>query len=267
MSGIPDVEAAILHTLAEPMLKQEAQKRWAAQSVNLFLPHKNEISASAAGKCVLEFWAQLHDLLDLPQDYISEAVKMDTGTSVGCRLAALFAVGFEDQFPGFEVDVEVVGEHDGIPGHVEIVVYDCRDMKINDNAPRRAIHMIEIKTSFWGGAVTEDRQFKHSKEFHIIQAAKEALIVSAPAFSVFNVLPAATKRQGAPARHFIQDTFVTADWALAVEVEYKRLSRALGATPPTGDAQEPWRCLSCRASMCERNKNPLNPRLLEAANA
>ena len=58
-------------------------------------------------------------MLDLPQDYIAEAVKMDTGTSVGCRLAALFAVGFEDQVPGFEVDVEVTGEHDGIPGHVE----------------------------------------------------------------------------------------------------------------------------------------------------
>jgi hypothetical protein len=255
--GAPNVEAAILHTLAEPMLKQEAQKRWAAQSVNLFFPHKNELSVSAAGACVLEKWAALHDQLDLPQDYITEAVKMDTGTSVGCRLAALFAVGFEDQFPGFEVDVEVEGEHDGIPGHVEIVIYDNRKEGSGDRT-RRAVHMVEIKTGFWGGAVTDQPRTKHSKEYHILQAAKEALIVGAPGFSVFNVLPAATKRQGAPARFFIQDSFDTADWALAVEVEYKRLSRALGATPPTGDAQEPWRCLSCRYSACERNKHPLN---------
>jgi hypothetical protein len=248
--GAPNVEAAILHTLAEPMLKQEAQKRWAAQSVNLFFPHKNELSASAAGACVLEKWAALHDQLDLPQDYITEAVKMDTGTEIGCRLAGLFAVGFEDQYPGFEVDVEVEGEHEGIPGHVEIVIYDCRVP-----GKRVAVHMVEIKSSMWGGAVTDQPRTKHSKDYHILQAAKEALIVGAPGFSVFNVLPAATKRQGAPARHFIQDSFDTADWALAVEVEYKRLSRALGATPPTGDAQEPWRCLSCRYSACERNKN------------
>jgi hypothetical protein len=254
MSGIPAVEDTILYTLAEPQLKAAAQQRWLKQTPFMFLPHKNELSASSAGACVLEKWAQLHDQLDLPQDYVTEAIKMDTGTSIGARLAALFAVGFEDQYPGFEVDVEVEGEHDGIPGHVEIVIYDCRKLPA-----RVAVHMVEIKSSFWGGAVTEDRQFKHSKEFHIIQAAKEALIVSAPTFSVFNVLPAATKRQGAPPRFFIQDAFVTADWALAVDVEYKRLSRALGDTPPTGDAQEAWRCVSCRASMCERNKNPLNP--------
>jgi hypothetical protein len=257
MSGIPDVEKAILHTLAEPMLKQEAQKRWAAQSVNLFFPHKNELSASAAGACVLEKWAALHDMLDLPQDYIAEAVKMDTGTSAGCRLAALFAVGFEDLYPGFEVDVEVEGEHDGIPGHVEIVIYDARKA-IRLPHDRVPVHMVEIKTGFWGGAVTDQPRTKHSKEYHILQAAKEALIVGAPGFSVFNVLPSATKRQGAPARHFIQDAFETSDWALAVSVEYKRLERALGPSAPTGDATEPWRCTSCRYSACSRNKHPLN---------
>lgn len=262
--GAPNVEAAILHTLAEPILKQEAQKRWAAESVNLFFPRKNELSASAAGACVLEKWAALHDMLDLPQDYIAEAVKMDTGTSVGCRLAALFAVGFEDQFPGFEVDVEVEGEHDGIPMHIEIVIYDCRKGD-RGFAVRVPVHMVEIKLSMWGGAVTEHPRFKHSKEYHILQACKEALGAGTPTFSVFNVLPAATKRQGAPARHFIQDAFETADWALAVKVEYGRLERALGASAPTGDAQEPWRCTSCRYSACERNKNPLNPNLKATA--
>jgi hypothetical protein len=251
MNGVPDVLASLTHAISEPQLAAEAQKRFAAQAQNLFLPHKNELSASAAGSCVLELWAKLHEQLDLEQDWTAVLVKMDTGTEIGCRLAGLFAVGFEDQYPGFEVDVEVEGEHDGIPGHVEIVIYDCR------KGQRVAVHMVEIKSSMWGGAVTAQPRTKHSKEYHILQAAKEALIVGAPGFSVFNVLPAATKRQGAPARHFIQDSFDTADWALAVEVEYKRLSRALGDAPPTGDAQEPWRCSACRYSACERNKHSL----------
>lgn len=273
MSGVPNVEQAILAALAEPQLSALAQQRFAAQAQKLFFPHKLELSASAAGACVLEKWASLHEKLDLPEEYMMQVIKMDGGTMYGARLAALFSVGFEDAYPGFEVDVEIEGEHDGIPGHVEIVIYDARARskggyvlpegaskvtfsKASGNS-RVAVHMVEIKTSFWGGAVSEHARFKHSKEFHIIQAAKEALIVSAPGFSILNVLPAATKRGGEKARHFIQDDFVTADYELAVKVEYGRLRRALDPKAPTGDATEPWRCLSCRFSACERNRNPL----------
>lgn len=244
----PNVWGAIEHALKTPALAAIAQKKFAEQAQHLFKPHKIELSASAAGACVLEKWASLHGELDLPEDYAQMAVKMDGGTLYGARLAALFAAGWESKYTEHGVATEVVGEHDGIPGHVEIVIHEGNE----------ALWMIEIKTSFWGGVVSEHPRTKHSKEFHIIQAAKEALIVGAPGFSVLNVLPAATKRNGEKARHFIQDDFETSAYTLAVQVEYGRLQRALGASAPTGDATEPWRCSSCRYSACERNKNPLN---------
>ena len=250
MNG-PNVWAAIERALAEPQLAAQAQVRFATQAQHLFHPHKVELSASAAGSCSLELWAKLNGKLDLAEDYVGQVLKMDGGTMYGARIAALFAVGYEDAYPGFEVDVEVVGEHDGIPGHVEIVVYGSRDGK------REALWMIEIKTSYWGGAVTESGPFKHSKEFHVLQAAKEALIVNAPGFSVLNVYPAATKNKNPTP--FIQDDFVTADWATAVQTEYKRLERALGPSAPVADPPEAWRCNFCRFSACGRNKNPLNP--------
>lgn len=244
----PNAWGAIEHALKTPALSEIAQQRWATQAQHLFKPHKNELSASAAGSCVLEKWAALHDMLDLPEQWDTRLVKMGGGTMYGAWIASLFAAGWESKYTEHGVAVEVVGEHDGIPGHVEIVIHE------GDTA----LWMIEIKTSFWGGVVSEHPRTKHSKEFHIIQAAKEALIVSAPGFSILNVLPAATKRGGEKARHFIQDDFATADYTLAVQVEYGRLQRALDPIAPTGDATEPWRCNSCRYSACERNKNPLN---------
>ena len=111
--------------------------------------------------------------------------------------------------------------------------------------------MIEIKTSFWGG------KFDGSKAGHILQAAKEALIVNAPGFSVLNVYPAATKNKNPTP--FIQDDFVTAEWVGAVQAEYRRLSAALGPVAPAADPPEAWRCNFCRFAACPRNKNPLNP--------
>lgn len=253
----PNVWSAIEHVYKSDDLQAKAQARWAAQAANLFHPHKLELSASAAGACVLEKWASLHELLDLPEVYETQLVKMDGGTMYGCRVATLFAVGYEDLFAGVRVETEVVGEHDGIPAHVEIVIYDDTSGEANGT------WMIEVKTSFWGGAIIADEKnpaLQHSKEFHILQAAKEALIVSAPGFSILNVYPAATKRGGAPkAAHFIQDDFLTAKWVSAVSREYHRLEAALDPIAPAGDAQEAWRCISCRYSACHRNRNPLNP--------
>ena len=187
--------------------------------------------------------------LDLAEDYVGQALKMDGGTMYGARLAALFAVGYEDLRDDVRVEVEVVGEHDGIPGHVEIVV--------GQYGETTNLWMIEIKTSYWGGAVTESGAFKHSKEFHVLQAAKEALIVNAPGFSVLNVYPAATKNKNPTP--FIQDDFVTAEWVSAVQAEYRRLSASLGPVAPAADPPEAWRCNFCRYSACNRNRNPLNP--------
>lgn len=249
----PDVWAAIEHTYKNADLQAKAQVRWAAAAQHLFLPHKVELSASAAGSCSLELWAKLHGKLDLSEDFVSQALKMDGGTLYGARLAALFAVGYEDQFANTAVDVEVVGEHDGIPGHVEIVVQDCFEGEANTK------WMIEIKTSYWGGAVTESGAFKHSKEFHVLQAAKEALIVNAPHFSVLNVYPAATKNKNPTP--FVQDDFQTSEWVSAVSAEYRRLQRALDPVAPVADPPEAWRCNFCRFSACERNRNPLNSTL------
>jgi hypothetical protein len=247
----PNAWQAIERTKSDPALAAKAQQRFAEQAQHLFHPHKVELSASAAGSCSLELWAKLNHKLDIPEDYVGQALKMDGGTLYGAWLAALFAVGYEDEFAGASVEVEVEGEHDGIPGHVEIVV--------NDSAPadENLRWMIEIKTSYWGGAVTESGPFKHSKEFHVLQAAKEALIVNAPGFSVLNVYPAATKNKNPTP--FIQDDFVTAEWATAVATEYRRLERALDPVAPAADPPEAWRCNFCRFSACSRNKNPLNP--------
>ena len=258
MNGAPDVWAAIEHAYAHPHLEAQAQERWAAQAVHLFKPHTVQLSASSAGSCSLELWAKLNHKMDLPEDRMSQLLKMDGGTSYGARIAALFAVGYEDLFEGVTVEVEVVGEHDGIPGHVEMVI-DELDPQHDEN-PR---WVVEVKTSFWGGAVTESGPFKHSKEFHVLQAAKEALIVNAPGFSVLNVYPAATKNKNPTP--FIQDDFETAEWATAVQTEYRRLEAALGPVAPIADPPEAWRCNFCRFSACDKNRNPLKPQPVPAA--
>lgn len=253
MNGAPNVWGAIEYALKTPVVSADAQLRWAAIAPSLFLPHKLELSASAAGACVLEKWASLHGKLDLPETYDSLLVKADGGTMYGARVASLFAAAWEAVHKDNFVLCEVVGEHDGIPAHVEIAIYH--------RSNNEALWMIEVKTSFWGGVVSiNDKKphLKHSKEFHIVQACKEALIVDAPGFSILNVLPAATKRGGEKARHFIQDDFKTADWVDATRHDYNRLKRALDPVAPAGDAQEAWRCVSCRYSACERNRNPLN---------
>jgi hypothetical protein len=247
----PKVWKAIEHALKTPALAEKAQQLWAKQAQHLFKPHAVELSASSAGACVLERWAHLHGQLDIPEDWESRVLKMDGGTMYGAWIAALFTAGWESKYKDHGVAVEVIGEHDGIPGHVEIVIFE------GDTA----LWVVEIKTSYFGGA------FNGSRAGHILQAAKEALIVNAPGFSVLNVMPAATKNRstGAKAQYFAQEDFVTADHVLAVQVEYDRLKRAEGPIAPTGDATEPFRCAFCQYSACERNKNPLNPQLQATA--
>jgi hypothetical protein len=248
----PSVWQAIEHAKSHPELTAKAQARFADQARFLFLPHALELSASAAGSCSLELWAKLNGRFDLPDDYTSQAAKMDTGTLLGAWLAAQFAVGYEDLFAS-TVEVEVTGEHEGIPAHVEIVIDDATmDPETNGK------WMVEIKTQFWGGAVTDQGRTKHSKLPHILQACKEAMIVGAPGFSVLNVYPAATKNKNP--HYFIQDDFVTAEWVLDTQAEYRRLEAALGPVAPAADPPEAWRCNFCRYSACDKNKNPLNPK-------
>ena len=71
------------------------------------------------------------------------------------------------------------------------------------------------------------------------------------------MLPAAQRRKGAPAVHYVQSDFVTSEWAVNVDQEYARLAPARGDSPPPPDAKEAWRCSSCRYSACSKNTNPL----------
>ena len=148
----PRVWDAIEHCLASPALREVAQKKWAAQAPNLFKEHAVEISASSAGKCVLEVWAYLHGLYDLPENHVTELAKMDGGTLYGALIAARFAAGFED-LTGIACEIEVISEHEGIPGHIDIVIPGW---------------VVEVKTSFWTG------EFSGPPAYHIVQAAKYA---------------------------------------------------------------------------------------------
>lgn len=266
VEGAPRIWAAIEHAASHPKVFQQARKNFQDVAPNLFAPHEVELSASAAGACVLERWAYLHGELALPDDYQQSVVKRDGGTLYGAWIAALFAAGYEDLTLD-KVMVEVVGNHEGIPAHVEIVILSHKFVDLpadyfddlGDGWQQRfagvkgEMHetswVIEIKTSFFGG------EFSGSREYHILQAAKEALCVGAPGFSVLNVLPAATRRGGTSVkpRHFVQDDFRTADYLEAVKTEYTRLEAAKRDLAPIGDAKEAWRCASCQYSACERN--------------
>lgn len=243
----PDVWAAIEHAKASPALKADAQRRWAAASQNLFHEHAVELSASSAGKCALETWAYLHDAYTLPENYQTEVCKMDGGTFYGCWVAALFAAGYEDLNPGALVEIELEVEHDGIPGHLDILIRNG------------GFWVVEVKSTFSTFA------FEGPKPYQVIQAAKYALAVGAPSFSVFTLLPAAQKRKGAAAMHHHQADFVTNDYWGPVAAEYGRLKAAEFDTPPQADPDEAWRCTFCRYGACEKNANPAKDNAAAAA--
>jgi hypothetical protein len=235
----PQVWPAIEHAMASPELKAEAQRRWAAIAPNLFFDHDVELSASSAGRCALEVWAYLHDKLTLPENYATELCKMDGGTLYGARAAALFAAGFEDLHPEYAVSVELQVEHDGIPGHL--------DIRITEITSGQTWWVIEVKATFSTFA------FDDPPDYHKIQVAKYGLAEKAPGISVFTILPAAQRRNGAPAKHFHQWDGVTAHWEGDVDQEYARLKRATRDTPPQADPKEGWRCGFCRYGACSQN--------------
>jgi hypothetical protein len=237
----PDVWAAIEYAYANEEVFADARTRFAVAAQNLFAEHTVELSASSAGKCALDVWAYLHDLYDLPDNTATKLAKMDGGTLYGAWIAALFGAAYEAT-AFCRVTVEVTGEHDGIPAHVEIIIASEHGEGnwVND-------WVIEIKTSF------STFDFTQPPEYHVIQAAKEALVAKVPGFSIYTNLPAAQKRKGADAKHHFQHDYITAEWESAVAVEYARLRTATLDTPPPADPKEAWRCSSCRYSVCERN--------------
>lgn len=250
----PDVWASIEYAYAHPEVLADANRRWAEASPGIFYEHTNEISASSAGNCVLQEWAKLHGQLDLPETYPSMLAKMEGGTLYGARIAALFAAGYEATHPGRRVDIEVVSEHDGIPGHIDISIF-------GPGALVSADWVVEVKTSFWTG------DFSGPMVSHLTQTCKYALGQGAEGFTIATLLPAAQKKRGSnvPPVHFVQNDYFTADYAEATNADYARLLKARDDAPPAEDVREAWRCVSCRASFCRKNANPLKPK--EAAHA
>lgn len=246
----PAIWPAIVHAYENPDVAARAQELWAEHSVHLFKPHRVELSASSAGHCVLERWAYLHGKLDLGENWATVLAKMDGGTMYGLRVASLFAAGYEATHPGAKVTLEVVTEHEGIPGHI--------DARVEEGG---GTWILEAKASFWTG------EFSGPMKAHFIQAADYGFGQAAEGFSIATLLPAAQKKRGSsePATHFVQTDRYTDDYATDVRDEYARLQQAKQDEPPEPDAKEPFWCVSCRASFCERNKNPLKPK--EAAHA
>jgi hypothetical protein len=235
----PNVWQAVEYAYAHEEVLADAQRRFALAAQHLFEPHAVELSASSAGKCVLDVWAYLHDRYDLPENRETELAKMDGGTLYGARIAALFAAGYEKIHPKATVEIETQVEHEGIPGHLDIVI-----------RPGEAIAdvwIVEVKTTF------STFPFAGPPDYHVIQAAKYALAEGAPGFSVFTLLPAAQRRKGEPARFHHQADFATADWQGRVAREYERLEKARFDTPPLADPQEAWRCTYCRFGACPQN--------------
>jgi hypothetical protein len=235
----PDVWAYIQHTYSRDDLRATAQRWWAKHAPNLFHSHAVELSSSDAGKCVLEVWAKLHGELNLPENHATELAKMDGGTMYGLRVACLFAASFEDEHPEYAVELEVVSDHDGIPGHIDIVIATA--------VSRMPVWVIEIKTSFW------PREFSGEQNYHVLQAGKYALGQAVPDFSLFYVLPAQQKTKGVEPPFHAQRDFATAGWADRVNAEYARLRAATSDAAPEQDVKEGWRCNSCRYGACPKN--------------
>lgn len=244
----PNCWASIEYAYAHPEVLADANRRWAAAAPGIFYEHTNEISASSAGNCVLQEWAKLHDKLDLPETYPSMLAKMEGGTMYGARIAALFAAGYCATHEDVSVEIEIVSEHDGIPGHVDIRITQLVEL---DLSVLRWV--IEVKTSFWTG------DFSGPMTSHLTQACKYALGQGAEGFTIATLLPAAQKKRGSnePAVHFVQNDYFTADYVEATNADYARLKRSRDDEPPTQDVKEAWRCVSCRYSACPKNVNPL----------
>lgn len=197
------------------------------------------LRGSDAGGCVRAVYADVHDLLDIPDDYDSKLFKMNGGTMSGAWLAALLAVGLETD-ERYQVSLEhEIDEHD-FTGHIDALIY--RDEK--------PWCVVEMKATFVNGAPkAPDDPYKNGnvRTYQIIQAAKYAAYVGAPYIAVVTSSPGGMRC----------DWYDYAAWEDAAVEDTARLMDALGPTMPAGDPRETWRCNVCKFSKCESNKNAL----------
>jgi hypothetical protein len=190
-------------------------------------------------------WADIHHLLDLPENPAALDDKMHAGITDGGRHAYLIAAGIKRWHWPLTTSIEQVIDADGVPGHSDVGVWAEPD----------PIEIIENKLTMYTKAI-EDPALRHP--YWCYQAAKYALGIGAPYFVVVVHAPAAWNPP--TCRSF---RYATVEWAVRTEAEYDRLRTAERDEPPPPDApeDEAWRCKSCRWSQCSegRNLNPLRP--------
>jgi hypothetical protein len=263
-----NIKSAIETALRTPELLERAQAYHAeiASSV-LSRNHDREpgkLRISDAGACSRELWAKMNGKLDLPEDPKS-LLRMHNGSLFGAWMACLLKAGLESPGPresGYVVIAENEVEHDGIPGHVDVVVLRATESGI---APTLAT--IEFKWSAWTGDWRND-----CKPAHRIQSGKYALAEAAPQHFVviyYAASPATiyVKDEGAriPGNYLVVHPFETDETAFDVAVEYDRLAAALTKDMPDADPPEEYLCKSCKFSACKLNKNPLKVKVPHAA--
>lgn len=208
---------------------------------------------SDAGSCSLELWYKLRDQLDLPIDPIDmQLTRFDYGTLTGAWVGALVAEGARAD--GWHAILEEEVTLLGIPGHIDVRLwkpaeYDLEGPPLTFLEARS--HVVEIKTKNDTGKIKNPEK---EAFFQLIQAGAychpDDAALASQSFTLLVVQPSATK--GIRCNQF---HFRAAPYEKIAKSDYARMSAALDYTPPVGDPPDKWRCFTCLASRCKKNKN------------
>jgi len=236
-----DIKAHVFAANEDDALREKARALFLQHAQDLF-DHapRPRLSPSMAGSCVLEAWAQVHSLTDIPHDPYTQLTRFDTGHLMGLWQAALLATILEQRY-GLTCVLEQATSYENLPGHCDIAVYE--------NVEADALYVVDMKWTYWTDEIHE------AKPYQVLQTAIYALALRAPWCSVFTLAPGVWRGEKSH-QHDLEP------WHLQenVDLEIERLKAALEDEAPEGDPQEAWRCKTCSYSACKRNKNPRKPK-------
>jgi PD-(D/E)XK nuclease superfamily protein len=247
-----DYADLIARVLQDRIATLHMRELWHAYARNVFDDRERDegkLRVSDSGSCKLSLWAELHDKLTIPENYASMDDKMQPGILDGARTACLIAAGIRRWCWPFTTEIEPELDYGygppypivKIAGHADLVVYAEPD----------PIEVVECKMTLYTKGI-EPPENRHRYWIH--QACAYALGLHAPSFVVLVHAPAVWN---GPTR--VAYRYNTADYAEETAREYERLTLATLDDPPEADADEDWRCKSCRYAHCERNMNPRLP--------
>ena len=250
MTAPLDLVALIYEASTTDSMRVQAIALWADVSARIFdrNSERTGVRMSDVGKCVREVWADINGKLDLPIDPDTQLMNFDSGSFWGAWLACLAAVAIQKYAPNFIVRVEPEVDYLGIPGHVDLLIFDDHD---------HAYWVIEFKSTYWTKGITDPAQ---RSRYQCLQAAGYALATAAPLFSIVTIAPA-TQQWDAKARararipKLAQFDYDPREFEAEVREELDRLKQATQSVSdaPEGDATEDFRCRSCRYSNCVRH--------------